>query len=78
MADKLSKINSDLEVSIKELLTVFKKMRFFINNKEKLENTLGRVTIAGTGKQGLINFGTKLKFKTFQLESIRWTCWLGS
>ncbi len=59
------KINSDLEVSIKELLTVFKKMRFFINNKEKLENTLGRVTIAGTGKQGLINLGTKLKFKTF-------------
>ncbi|MBY0415794.1 MAG: DUF2300 domain-containing protein [Bdellovibrionales bacterium] len=58
-------LNANTEVSIKELLMSLKKLRFFIHNRERLENTLSRVTVAGTGKQGLINLGTTLKFKTF-------------
>lgn len=58
-------LNADTEVPLIDLLMSLKQMRVVIQDKERLENTLSRITISGTGKQGLKSLGTALKFKTF-------------
>lgn len=58
-------LTANSEASIKELLIALKRLRLFVKNRERIEDTLSRVTVAGTGKQGLVGLGTTLKFKTF-------------
>lgn len=58
-------LEAETQAPLGELLLLLKQIRLTTSNRLKLEQTLSQTSVIGTGKQGLKELGTKLKFKTF-------------